>query len=315
MVCDSWPRSLELHVQPRPGESRRGCRTGEMKVGSRLKGGAGRAKHKKCIIGQPPPRVAQHRPCFSQTLERSRAPAWLVWMTTETACLVCRTYIIIRGPLVHVQHLVVCQRPLCSSGVQLRFRFGLRTVLTRIVLAGLRTVLTRVVLAGQLLLWFFIPGFLPEGSLAGALVRHEMGLELVCEVDFSCKLSCRASPGDLKGPGPGLAEKLPKTDPTVSSQTAFVYIYTQCTDPALGSGEAAIQRAPGHPPTATLRPRRPKRAPPASLALALRPCRTKWAPPASTALALRPRRAKSAPQAQPLSTSGEAAIERASAMP
>ena len=227
MVCDSWPRSLELHVQPRPGESRRGCRTGELKVGSRLKGGAGRAKHKKCIIGQPPPRVAQHRPCFSQTLERSRAPAWLVWMTTETACLVCRTYIIIRGPLVHVQHLVVCQRPLCSSGVQLRFRFGLRTVLTRIVLAGLRTVLTRVVLAGQLLLWFFIPGFLPEGSLAGALVRHEMGLELVCEVDFSCKLSCRASPGDLKGPGPGLAEKLPKTGPQLfpARLLSGIYIY------------------------------------------------------------------------------------------
>ena len=51
--------------------------------------------------------------------------------------------------------------------------------------------------------------WVPEGSLAGFFVRHEMALELVCGADFSCKLNCRASPGDLEGSWGQVWPKIP----------------------------------------------------------------------------------------------------------
>ena len=65
----------------------------------------------------------------------------------------------------------------------------------------------------------------PEGSLAGFFVRRGLALELVCGPDFSWKLTCGAGPGDLGGgPGGRLRPKIQeKTDPKISSQTAFRY--------------------------------------------------------------------------------------------
>ena len=48
--------------------------------------------------------------------------------------------------------------------------------------------------------------WVPEGNLAGFFVRHEMALELA---DFSCKLNCRASPGDLEGSWGQVLQKNP----------------------------------------------------------------------------------------------------------
>ena len=53
---------------------------------------------------------------------------------------------------------------------------------------------------------------MPEDSLR-FFVRHEMALDLVCRADFSCKLNCRVSPGDLEGSwGPGRGRDRAGTD-------------------------------------------------------------------------------------------------------
>ena len=66
--------------------------------------------------------------------------------------------------------------------------------------------------------------WVPEGSLAGFLGYHELGLEVVRGADFSWKLMCGAGPGDLGGSrGSASAENPGKTVPKVSSQTAFRY--------------------------------------------------------------------------------------------
>ena len=44
-----------------------------------------------------------------------------------------------------------------------------------------------------------LPPWVPEGSLAGVCLRHEMALELVCRADFWCNRHCRTSPVDLEG--------------------------------------------------------------------------------------------------------------------
>ena len=66
--------------------------------------------------------------------------------------------------------------------------------------------------------------WVPEGSLAGFFRRHEMVLDLASGADFPWKFDCKASPGDLEGSRGQLWPKNPrKTDPKISSQTAFRY--------------------------------------------------------------------------------------------
>jgi len=64
----------------------------------------------------------------------------------------------------------------------------------------------------------------PEGSLEGFFGCRETALELICGADFSCKLMCRAGPGDPGGSrGAASAENPRKTGPKISCQTAFRY--------------------------------------------------------------------------------------------
>jgi len=82
--------------------------------------------------------------------------------------------------------------------------------------------------------------WVPEGSLAGVVVRCHLALELACGLDFSRRLMCGAGPGDLGGPrGSALAEN----KKTARKSSARLPSGTQSIDlPCLPSGTAAAKR-------------------------------------------------------------------------